>query len=147
MPPKISATQMMTGDSKSTSVITPVEGDAEDRRREKGDEHAEDEALGPPARRQVAENLHDLAGIDRKQRQDRAELDEHLERLARALEAENAAGEQKVRRRGDRQELRQSFDDPENKGVDDAVELHCAPTIEMAMLPERAPRSEAGPPP
>ena len=73
------------------------------------------------------QQLHDPAGIDREQRQDRAELDEHLERLARALEAENAAGEQKMRRRGDRQELGHAFDDAENQGVDDVVQLHWLP--------------------
>ena len=69
-----------------------VEQDADDRRRQEGDEDAEDEAPGPAGRvgRSVRE-VPEPAGIDREEREDRAELDQHLEGLAGVLEAEELA--------------------------------------------------------
>ena len=48
------------------------------------------------SRGSVGEHLPEAGGIDRQQRQDRAELDQHLEGAARAFEAEQPAGEQQV---------------------------------------------------
>ena len=53
------------------------------------------------------------AGVDREDGEDRAELDQHLEGLAGGVEAEEVAGEQDVAGGGDRDELGQPLDDPE----------------------------------
>ena len=94
-----------------------MEEDAEDRRRQEGDQHAEDEALGPPVPRRAVDQKDQPAGIDREERQDGAELDQHLERLAGVLEAEEAADEQEMRRRGDRDELGDALDDAEDRSL------------------------------
>ena len=75
-----------------------------------------------PVARQVGDELPEPRRIDREQRQDRAELDQHLEGLAGALEAEQAPGEQQMRRRGDRNELGHALDDAEDDGVEDRLE-------------------------
>ena len=59
--------------------------------------------------------------IDREQRENRAELDQHREGLAEIVivEAEKALDQKKVAGRGHRQEFRDALDDAENH------RLHC----------------------
>ena len=58
--------------------------------------------------------------IDRQQRQDGAELDQHREGLAEivVVEAEEALHQQQVPGRGHRQELGQALDDAEDEGLE-----------------------------
>ena len=65
------------------------------------------------------------AGIDGKEREDRAELDQHLERLAGALEAEQPPGEQQMRGRRHRDEFGHPLDQAEDQSIDDRFESPC----------------------
>ena len=60
--------------------------------------------------------MGDLARIDRQQRQHRAQLDHHLKGLSRAFEAKEMARQQQVAGGRDRDELGQSFKNPQEKG-------------------------------
>ena len=98
---------------------------ADHRRRQEREQHADDEAprrrIGEKADRQLPQP-HE---IDRQQRQDRAELDQHREGLAEILvgEAEEVLDQQQVAGRRDRQELGQALDDAEDDRLDE-VEGH-----------------------
>ena len=98
---------------------------ADHRRRQECDQHADDEA----PRRRIAEHadreLPDAEKIDRQQRQDRAELDQHREGLAEivVVEAEEALDQEEMPGRGHRQELGQALDDAEDEGLE-KVERH-----------------------
>ena len=64
------------------------------------------------------------AEIDGQYGEDRAELDQYLERLAGRLEAEEMTGEQYVAGRGDRDELGQPFEQAKHQGVDERLIFH-----------------------
>ncbi len=83
------------------------------RRRERGEDNAEDEAQSPglPGDRVLGDGDQPLE-IHHQDGEDRAELDQHLEHPAGAVEAEEVAGEQDVGGGGDRQEFGKAFDDP-----------------------------------
>lgn len=78
-----------------------VQQRADHGRRQEGDEHADDET----PRRGVAEDaqgdIEQAAEIDQRDRQDRAELDQHLEGLAIGFEAEEMAEQEQMPGRGD----------------------------------------------
>ncbi len=96
-----------------------VEQDAEDRRRKEGDDDAEGEAARRRARWEASiGEAPEPAGIDREQRQDRAELDQHLEGLAVVLEAKELADEEEMRGRGNGQEFGDALDDAKDQGVE-----------------------------
>ena len=103
-----------------------VQEDAEEGGRQEGDEDAENEALRARVARQVGDDLPEASGIDSEQGEDGAELDEHGE-AADALEAEHVLGEKQMRRRGDRQELREALQHAEDYGIDDRLEVHGGP--------------------
>ena len=75
------------------------------------------------ARRRIGEQsereLPERAEIDRQQRQDRAELDQHREGLAEivVVEAEEALHQQQMPGRGDRKEFGQALDDAEDAAL------------------------------
>ena len=93
---------------------------ADHRRRQERDQHADDET----ARRRIAEHAEreppQPDEIDRQQRQDRAELDQHREGLAEivVVEAEEVLHQQQMAGRGDRQELGQALDHAEDEGLE-----------------------------
>ena len=66
------------------------------------------------------EQLPQPGEIDRQQRQDGAELDQHVERLAERLivEAEKMPDQQQMPGRGHRDEFGQALDDAEEGGLD-----------------------------
>ena len=68
-------------------------------------------------------------GIDRQDGEDRAKLDQDLERLSGRLEAEKMAGEQYVTGRGDRDELGQPFEQAKHQGVDERLIFHDFPNL------------------
>ena len=96
----------------STDLDEPVRDRADDRRRQKRDQHAEDEAprlrIGEEAERQPPQPRE----VDRQQREDRAELDQHRKGLAEILvgEAEEMLDQQQVPGRGYRDVFGQPFD-------------------------------------
>src|SRR5690606_20634487 len=63
---------------------------------QKGDQYAENESLRGAIGRKLDEHVPQSREIDRENRQDRAELDDHLEHLAGRLEAHEMAGEKDV---------------------------------------------------
>src|SRR5690606_9085365 len=77
----------------------------------------------------IDQKLDQTAEIDRQDRQDRAELDQDLEGLAGRLEAEEMAGEQYMAGRGNRNELRQPFEQAEHQRVDERLIFHDLPNL------------------
>ena len=65
--------------------------------------------------------------------QDRARLDDDLEQLAASIvEVEQCRREDQVTRAGDRQELSESFDDPEDRRLQQQHEIHAYQSSEQA---------------
>jgi hypothetical protein len=64
-------------------------------------------------------DVDELRRIDAQNCEDGAELDQHLKGLAGIADAEEVLGQQKVTRRGDGQELRHAFDEPEQDDLPD----------------------------
>ncbi len=115
---------------------------ADDRGGQEGDQDAEDEAAGAGVAWEIGEQLPQPAEIDAEDRQDRAELDQHLEGLAGRFEAEEMAGEQDVAGRRDRDELGQPLEQPEQQRRDDGLVLHgrsdCGLLVIVVICPYRS---------
>jgi hypothetical protein len=77
---------------------------ADDRGRQERDQHTEDEATGRRIAEHAGGNLPNTEKINRQQREDSAELDQHGEGLAEVVivEAEKALDQEEVAGRGDR---------------------------------------------
>jgi len=86
----------------------------------KRDQHADDEALRLGVVEHAEEQLPQPPEIDRQQRQNGAELDQHREGLAEivVVEAKEMADQQQVPGRGHRDELGQPLDDTEEDRLD-----------------------------
>ncbi len=67
---------------------------ADDGGGQEGEQDREDEAARPRIGREFDQEPGEARGVDAEDREDRAELDQHLEGLARRFEAEEMAGEQ-----------------------------------------------------
>ena len=117
--------QISFGVSNSTRLDEIVRQRADDRRRQEGDQDAEHEAPRPRGRAAGrAAIFQQPAEIDGEDRQDRAELDQHLEGLAGRFEAEEMAGQQDMAGRRDRDELGQPLEQAEQQGFDDRLIFH-----------------------
>ncbi|MCY1235915.1 hypothetical protein D9M72_485460 [compost metagenome] len=97
---------------------------ADDGRRQEGDQNGQDEAARLDARRQRQRDRQKLLEIDEQDGQNGAELDEDGEGVARRPEAEEVAGKEDVRRRRNRDKLRQALDESEDKRADDRLIRH-----------------------
>ena len=94
---------------------------ADHRRRQEREQHADDEARAPPRSvNMLRRERPEPAEIDRQQRQDGAELDQHREGLAEGVvaEAEEVLHQQQMAGRGHRQEFGQALDDAEHDRLD-----------------------------
>ncbi len=116
--------QISIGDSNKHRLDEIMRQRADHRRRQEGDQDAQHEAPRAGIRRQIDQNFQELCRVDRKDRQDRAELDQNLESLAGRLKAEKVAGEQNVAGRGDRQEFCEPLQQAEQKRFDDRLVFH-----------------------
>ena len=98
---------------------------ADQRRRQKCDQYPDDETLRGRILEHAERELPDTEKIDRQQRQDRAELDQHGEGLAEiiVIEAKELLHQEEMPGRGYRHELGQALDDAEDECLEQ-VEGH-----------------------
>lgn len=97
--------------------MRPPKSRAEHGSRQKGNEHADDEAsCSDIALEHIERDSPQLAEIDRENGKDRAELNEDREALPETdfIKAEDAFYEKEMARGGDRQELGSALDNTEN---------------------------------
>ncbi|MNL37286.1 hypothetical protein D3C87_1594240 [compost metagenome] len=97
---------------------------ADDGGRQEGEQHRDDEAAGLDARRQRQRDRQKPLEIDEQDRQDGAELNENGKGVARRPEAEEVPGEEHMRRRRHRNELREPLDEAEDERADDRLIRH-----------------------
>ena len=105
----------------------------------KRDQHADDEAPVLVVLEHAEKQLPQPREIDRQQRQDRAELDQHREGLAEILvvEAEEMLDQKQMPGRGHRNELGQAFDDAEEDRLDRVQCVTCK-VITSKLMPSSA---------
>ena len=117
-------TAISVGVSKSTVLMKSCASDADDHGRQEGEQDRQRRSGGPAGRSGSARGEREQpAGIDRQDRQDRAELDQHLEGLAGRVEAEEMPGEQDVAGGGDGDELGQPLEHAEEGGDQERLVL------------------------
>ena len=112
---------------------------ADDRGGQERNQDARDEMLRTAIARQADQHLPEPAEIDAQDRQDRAELDQHLEGLAGGFEAEKVAGQQDVPGGGNRNELGQTLQNAEQCGFDECLFWHGRAARDCLSSPAVAP--------
>ena len=118
---------------------------ADDGRRQECDQHTDDETPSCRIAEHTCGNSPDTKKIDRQQREDRAELDEHREGLAEIVivESEKALHQEEVAGRGHRQELGQPLNHTEDEGLEQ-VEQHDGSAARGREVPRRSRRGRSG---
>jgi len=124
-------------------VEEALQAGPENRRRD----HRDDEQPGEPALRVVAdspvpdrreprpEDLDQVSPEVDEQRDEGAHVEHHVERGRfdeRVVPAQQARDEDQVRRRGNRQELGQALDDPQDRGVNQRFHVWLLTTVGSA---------------
>ncbi len=109
MPPRISIQHTSAGELEEDALDDAVQEHADDGSRQKRQQNAQDELSRLRIMREREEHLPQFAGIDGQDRQNGAELDQHLEDLLGRFEPEKMSGEQQMSGRGDWNKLGQSF--------------------------------------
>ena len=84
MPPTTSVVQISHGDLEQHRLDELVRHGTDDGGGQEGNQHGQHEAAGTRIARQVDKQPQQLGHVDRKNGQDRAELDQHLEGLCPA---------------------------------------------------------------
>ncbi len=98
---------------------------ADDHRREEGEQDVADEAELLRLRKHARGGAQEAVEVDPADGADRAELDDHLEHLSgRSSKADQVTHEDQMAGRGNRQELGQALDDPEQQRSEQELQVH-----------------------
>ena len=139
-PPTISIVQTIQT-LNSTPLMNAVRERADDRGGQERDQHADDEAARRLLRERADRDRPQPLEIDRQDRQDRAELDQHHEGLAErvVVEAEEVLEQQQVAGRRNGEKFGQALDHAENDGLEQ-VEQHAEGSEEARFARQRLSR-------
>ena len=110
-------------------------------RRDEAEENVAREADLVRVAQQSARDAKEAMAIGPADGEDRAELDHHLEHLAgRPAKADQVDHEDQMAGRGDRDELGQTLDDPEEKRPEQEFQIHCASLLAAGCGGSRGPQ-------